>query len=782
MHRAVMNQDVSASGTEMHDMSGINNLSHPQETSQTASRQSFDSNFINGDLTGGADNPSRPQSPLSTNRAPLIPTEGLPSPILGRTILLHCLLHMIPLSITIAIFTLNALGIYWQDLGRPNQNTILQALQYAAKAHELTMTASLTAIAVHQVQHRLDSPKGVPLGFLTAGFQLSDPIFFCGKEFLGGARARVQQGEQWHFSTLTYLLFLGFALTSVVGPSSAVAMIPRLDWWKVSETNAFGPEYRDRLYFNRTEVELWPANITNEIYANLSACTPYSAPNQDCAVEAADSVGPWITLHQSEGTSPNITVFQDFEVARYLTSQGGPPENSSWTVSSTVGSIFAEDLNHYWDWLAENSSLPTRVSRPLLRPSFINKNFSIRKPLVQAQCQTYFDPDWEHGIFEFPHDELLTPPLYEFRNTTWGLNNEFVLSLKGNDSDIGNLNDTAHPWILFDWFDTASNFSNEGAPSIGAVTIYKALNRSIELIDAMTVCSFDGRWVPVEYYLDPKDTRTIYQDSPNPMDIVNRRSKEAAKELIQMRMTLDWANTLNIRSTSSYDPLATVVEQMLEGFSGGGNFIFPESPRTSAAGYVMKTIDWRLSTALGLYLTEGLAHAFSDQSKGSMLYRQAPEVSESYVRYLNDINQPALKEGYRNGKLDWVEMRDPRWNSSILPWDEWAPQNGYTEMVFNIQRNGYGYGFDGVPIKLAATALAIYIVLVCAHIFSLLVNRRIYKGSSRISHMLALAWNSVPTDELRNISAGTESSQTWGQVVRIKKEDQCLQLELEKPT
>ena len=777
-----MIQDVSASGTEMHDMSGINNLSHPQETSQTASRQSLDSNFINGDLTGGADNPSRPQSPLSTNRAPFIPTEGLPSPLLGRTILLHCLLHMIPLSITIAIFTLNARGIYWQDLGRPNQNTILQALQYAAKAHELTMTASLTGIAVHQVQHRLDSPKGVPLGFLTAGFQLSDPIFFCGKEFLGGARARVQQGEQWHFSTLTYLLFLGFALTSVVGPSSAVAMIPRLDWWKVSETNAFGPEYRDRLYFNRTEVELWPANITNEIYANLSACTPYSAPNQDCAVEAADSVGPWITLHQSEGTSPNITVFQDFEVARYLTSQGGPPENSSWTVSSTVGSIFAEDLNHYWDWLAENSSLPTRVSRPLLRPAFINKNFTIRKPLVQAQCQTYFDPDWEHGIFEFPHDELLTPPLYEFRNTTWGLNNEFVLSLKGNDSDIGNLNDTGHPWILFDWFDTASNFSNGGAPSIGAVIIYKALNRSIELIDAMTVCSFDGRWVPVEYYLDPKDTKTIYQDSPNPMDIVKGRSKEAAKELIQMRMTLDWANTLNIRSTSSYDPLATVVEQMLEGFSGGGNFIFPESPRTSAAGYVMKTIDWRLSTALGLYLTEGLAHAFSDQSKGSMLYRQAPEVSESYVRYLNDINQPALKEGYKNGKLDWVEMRDPRWNSSILPWEEWAPQNGYTEMVFNIQRNGYGYGFDGVPIKLAATALAIYIVLVCAHIFSLLVNRRIYKGSSRISHMLALAWNSVRTDELRDISAGTESSQTWGQVVRIKKEDQCLQLELEKQT
>ena len=50
-----------------------------------------------------------------------------------------------------------------------------------------------------------------------------------------------------------------------------------------------------------------------------------------------------------------------------------------------------------------------------------------------------------------------------------------------------------------------------------------------------------------------------------------------------------------------------------------------------------------------------------------MLYRQAAEIEQSYVRYLNDINEPILKEGYRNGGLDWVETRDHRWNDSILP-------------------------------------------------------------------------------------------------------------------
>ncbi len=684
---------------------------------------------------------------------------------------------MVPLAITVTILLLNTLGVYWQDLGHPNQSTILQALQYAAKAHEVTMAASLTAIVVHQIQYNLTGSNGVPLGFLTAGFQLSDPLFVCKKEFFRGAMPRVHSRRPLRSSVLIYLLIVGFALTLVVGPSSAVAMIPRLDWWDVSKVNAFGPEYTDRVYFNHTEADLWPVNISNAIYANLSQCSPIDTPSEDCAVAAAGVIGLWISLHQSQGTKPNITIFQDDEVTRYLTSQGGPPDNSSWTVSSTVGSIFAKDLDHYWDWLEENSSLPMNIDRPLLRPAFENATFKMRKPLVQAQCQTYFNPDWEYETFEFPHNELLTPPLDTFKEDTWSLPNDFVLNLKGNDSIIGNINDTSHPWILFDWFDTASEFSNKGAPSLGAVVIYLAYNGSA-LLDALTTCSFDGRWAPVKYSLDPKDSITIYQDSPNPMDIINGSSKEAPKELIQMRMSLDWAKTINAQGSSPDVPSTTVVEKMLEGYSGG-NFIYPEPAQKIASGYVMKSIDWRLSTALGLYLTESLARAFSDTSKGSMLYRQAPEVNQSYVRYLNDINQPALKEGYRNGKLDWVEMRDPRWNSSIPSWDVWAPQNGYTEISFTVQRNGYGYGFGGVPIKLAATVLSLYILLVCAHVVSVLVGGSVYKGYLGMSDMLALAWSSAPTKEVNDISAGVEKPQTWSQVVRAREEEQRLQLVLE---
>lgn len=790
-----MDQDLSTPGIELHRVSDFGSPYHLRSTSSASlAYQSRDRGAISSSPIEDEYDRSRPQSPLSTNENPLLHSEPFPPnqpPIDAYTNqqiepraaaahrepwlnALYCLPHMVPLAATITILILNARGVYWQDLGRPYQNTMLQVLQYAAKAHELTMVASLTAIVVHQIQYDLSSPKGVSLGFLTAGFRLSDPLFVCTRQFLRGAMVRVHAKGMSRFSALTYLVVLGVALTSVVGPSSAIAMIPRLHWWEVSKTDAFGPLYTDRVYFNRTEAELWPENITNAIYADVSKCDPIDTDPQDCAVRAMDVVGPWVTLHQMQGTKPNITIFQDSEVTRYLTSQGGPPDNSSFTVSSTIGSVFAKDLDHYWDWLVENSSLPLKIDRPLLRPAFKTSSFKMRKPLVSAQCQTYFHPDLEKGAFAFPHDELLTPPLDRFRNDTWSLPNDFVLNLKGDDSDIGNAKDTSHPYILFDWFDTATEFSSQGAPSLGAVVLYLTFNGT-DYLGALTTCSFDGRWAPVEYYLDPKDVVTIYQDSPNPMDILNGSSKVAATDLIQMRMSLDWAKTINVKGSDPKFPSTTVVEQMLVRFSGG-NFIYPEPEPELTTGYVMKSVDWRLSTTLGLYLTESLAHAFSDLSKGSMLYRQAPEFNQSYVRYLNDINQPALKRFYRDGKLDWVETRDHLWNISFLPWDEWAPQNGYTEIIFTVQRNGYGYGFEGVPIKLATLVLAIYVILVCGHVVAVLFSGHVYKGYSTISDMVALAWNSAPAKEVSDIATGTEKVQTWSLVVRAKEEDQRPQL------
>ena len=524
----------------------------------------------------------------------------------------------------------------------------------------------------------------------------------------------------------------------------------------------------ERIYFNHTAKDLWPADITNDLYNKDADCVK-DMTQQDCAVAAVDIVRSWVSQHQNQGLKPNLTITQDGGVTRFLTSVGGPYDNNSWTVASTVGYQFARDLGSFWEWMVQrNSRLARNISRPLITPSFVDPAIKLKKPLVQGQCKTYFNPDWNNTKFEFPHHQLKTPPLDKYLEEVWSLPNDFVTDLLGNNTNVGLVTDKNHPRILFDWYDTAGNFSQKGAPSLGAVVIFSTTKQNET---ALAACSFDGRWAPVSYYLDPKTDPTIRQDSPDPMDILKHTNKDDLEGLIQMKMHLDWAATLNLNGSSDSDPLATTIEQLFE--SLGNINAYNHWAIYNEAGDDPQSLAWRISTVLGLVLTEGLARAYRNGEKGSVVFHNGTD-----VRRLDNLNGGNFR-GYRNNTLDFVVPSDAAWNSSVPSWDVWAPANGYTEMKVSVQRYGYGYSFNGTPIKLATVALLAYALLAFGHMVLLLVGGRTFNSWGGMGEILALAWNSVPTQGLRNTSAGIEKVQTWRQVVRVREgEGKQLQLVL----
>ena len=102
-------------------------------------------------------------------------------------------------------------------------------------------------------------------------------------------------------------------------------------------------------------------------------------------------------------------------------------------------------------------------------------------------------------------------------------------------------------------------------------------------------------------------------------------------------------------------------------------------------------------------------------------------------------------------------------------------------MGYSVRRNGYGYGFDGVPMKLAATVLALYAALVCGHVVSVLVSGREYRGYTDMSEMVGLAWSSAPWEEVSGgIAAGERGYRMWRRMVRVEEREQRLQLVLEE--
>jgi hypothetical protein len=82
---------------------------------------------------------------------------------------------------------------------------------------------SLSAMLIHLIHRSLSSEHGVLLGFLTSGLQLNSLSYMLSTEF--------------RFLNLRYIaIFLGaFGLVIFSRPSSAITMIPRLQFWTIEK-------------------------------------------------------------------------------------------------------------------------------------------------------------------------------------------------------------------------------------------------------------------------------------------------------------------------------------------------------------------------------------------------------------------------------------------------------------------------------------------------------------------------------------------------------------------
>ncbi len=132
---------------------------------------------------------------------------------------------------TLAVLRLNFCQVYLQDVGRPNQNSILGALQAAAEAHETVILASLWAIVLHHLREGLLGFDGVPFGLLTPvsrvgfGGQPFDRDFWTTGMSNLKSRIRNRRHTALWLSTISLAAF-----SYAVGPAFAIAIIPRLTW------------------------------------------------------------------------------------------------------------------------------------------------------------------------------------------------------------------------------------------------------------------------------------------------------------------------------------------------------------------------------------------------------------------------------------------------------------------------------------------------------------------------------------------------------------------------
>jgi hypothetical protein len=136
-----------------------------------------------------------------------------------RMVLLHTLLHIPPLIgavVLIVVNLVNHFASYW-----PYDST---GLQFVSKFHELLMQASISAMLLDFIRSQTFDSH-LPFGFLFAPTQISTASYLWSLDYWSALTAPEIPRKSRLVTGL--LAFFALALAALVGPSSAVAMIPR---------------------------------------------------------------------------------------------------------------------------------------------------------------------------------------------------------------------------------------------------------------------------------------------------------------------------------------------------------------------------------------------------------------------------------------------------------------------------------------------------------------------------------------------------------------------------
>ncbi|KAI9766024.1 MAG: hypothetical protein M1839_005273 [Geoglossum umbratile] len=431
----------------------------------------------------------------------------------------RCLIHIIPVGVSVGVMMLSFTGYYYADAGTQHQNIQLGALQFAAKVHETLIVASLSTVVLHQIQTSLLGDAGVPFSLLTTGHQL-ERVFrrelWTGLFGSGGRRRPL----------LAALVMVAVVLATTSGPASAIAMIPKLNWWEVSNARFLG---NHRHFLATNPEKMWPDNLTEGYMPKLDCLTSEGHTDATCPS------GGYPTFSARYDLLPepiilnvtNITFVNEGtgHTARSVACEPiGDLEEEAYRASS-FSQLAVDILWECWglvrgEWDASPRAPSARVS--IVLP----KGMSLKKPQVEVQCKQYNYTDG--ATLELPHSRLVTPPLDKHQQDAW----------KFDPAKLWNI--SAERTKGFSWVDVSSYAPG---PSIGVAYFLPQAKATDRVGDQVIACTVDARWVPIEMWLEPTNDISPHQSA----SFVNLTIKQASPTPLPqvISIPLGWAYSLN---------------------------------------------------------------------------------------------------------------------------------------------------------------------------------------------------------------------------------------------
>ena len=633
----------------------------------------------------------------------------------GRLVALSGLLvHIVPVGGCIALLYLNFVGYYIGSelAGYKNQDSAkVNALQFVAKFHEVTMMSSLTVIIFTMLRRKLVSDTKVPLGALFSGFEFANIQYLWSRE-LWGSFVPMAQACGWFY---VFSLVLATLIVPLIGPASALLMIPRLHDWPAGGT-AF--------YLNATRDEIWPAQVTA---ANVPEfCRALSQPGS--VEERACPAGGWEAIksgYAGLAISDEENIIGD--VSTRFFSGGGPfpiPGKIGLTTMlvsfrSTVTQLCISDvlLRVAQIWSTASDKQRTTVGKQFKYRK--EAKFFIEEDVLQPWTGTLchgttvaHDATEVEAAFTSPVELLTTV----YSNLT--LEPDLMSSAYPSVTFVDNLQDL-HSSIAAIVVLPKAAFSDDDEDSSGST------NNDTTILSCLT----SSQWVESKPYLS---NQRVYQrswTSHNEYEYPDHADYDQENSGKPIQIDTAWAEYLN--PTVDADN-GTVFQELVYGSRASG---------TIDDGPLIE----RLLSAM---ITNGLARiGYSAFAQGTLPDLDLPNWSGEIF--------PKGTFG-TGGEI---------WDTSDID------TSNMLKAEVKVTVNGYGLWIESKTVLSAAILLLIYCCFTLPHAIFVALTGVSYMSWDSITNLTTLAIQSRRTKTLHNTTAGVAGNEVYKTPVKLRAVD-----------
>jgi hypothetical protein len=734
----------------------------------------------------------------------------------------RCAVHLLPSLVFAWILVLNYAIVYigpgFSILDRYD-SFYLALFQIAAKCQELLCLASLGTVLLDALRQDLLYGPGVSLGLLPSHLWFSQASYVVSPEFLVAVQqcyrdgwmylktrttsAERRQGRERLVANLRLVLLLSIfiPLGVLIGPFSAVLLIPKLQYYPAGgasfaleasaeqlwpDTLDAGAELDVCYWPNATEYPICPSGGFASLSMHKGYRNTYDSRIFNPSLSDDETAGDTTSSVGANFLGTNFAVMDPLQLFPSTLSRGNSRESYfSWNPTFLVqpnmySTIRLQMLLRDWRSAANGSAaagsfLGSRAQYILSKAPRPRSRSTV--PYVHVRCTAAQNLTQHAKSASF----VRMAPRREMGRTWQLYNHEFpinITALKLDPSDhvraqwlelpprdFGTHNVSAGMLFELPWSRTSKS-RLAVACTVQAIWANAAMSRT----DA-------GHW-----YVDYDANLTL---DPAIKPNLSASDPDAARfgRLVDLRP--DWLALLNpiIREqpvgNSSWAP--NLLEKL---FNSAGFDVLMQRLRTEPQQIrvngtcVYEKLDPSLSD-LDLWY----ANYCSGPGRGDML--KIPFIERTIARlvadgmsrrysYLPLDMQPSLpnwrvKQVTREADYDARLLQGhPSRNAIILPGDASFPRQTVDFYVY-----GYGYILTTWSDKMAVGVISIYLIFAISHTIWTLAYKPVTSSSwDTTLELLLLCWNSLPAPALRGTSAEVGSWDTYRKVVKVRAEEQ----------